>query len=241
MAARSIATSRFHASSSPETEVGSSPHTAFGRRSLAPSRYHAEFDELEHLGSGGFGEVVKARNKLDGKIYAVKKIRLRSGDTDARIFREVTTLSRLNHRYIVRYYATWLEDIDGDGEGDTDSATESDSSISRSRSFGDASFGRPGDELDMSFSNSRSRSKTSTSFPYVVFGNEDDDGGSPGEDDFEEDEDDEEEDASPVIPRTAAVESRQPRQVLYISMVRRCQCSRERAHDSCRSSWRRRP
>jgi eukaryotic translation initiation factor 2-alpha kinase 4 len=39
------------------------------------SRYAADFTELGRLGKGGFGEVVKARNKLDGSVYAVKKIK----------------------------------------------------------------------------------------------------------------------------------------------------------------------
>ncbi|KAI9829616.1 MAG: hypothetical protein M1826_005506 [Phylliscum demangeonii] len=38
------------------------------------SRYSNEFHELGRLGKGGFGEVFKARNKLDGQLYAVKKI-----------------------------------------------------------------------------------------------------------------------------------------------------------------------
>ena len=43
---------------------------------------------------------------------AVKKIRLRTSQSDQKIFREVDTLSRLNHRYIVRYYTTWIETSD---------------------------------------------------------------------------------------------------------------------------------
>ena len=39
------------------------------------SRYAHDFTEIGRLGRGGFGEVVKARNKLDGGVYAVKKIR----------------------------------------------------------------------------------------------------------------------------------------------------------------------
>ncbi|CDO76045.1 hypothetical protein BN946_scf184959.g3 [Trametes cinnabarina] len=72
------------------------------------SRWKEDWEELEILGRGGFGEVVKARNKIDNRIYAVKRIRLRNIQND-KIFREVNALSRLNHRFIVRYYTTWVE------------------------------------------------------------------------------------------------------------------------------------
>ncbi len=32
------------------------------------------FEEIEELGSGGFGNVYKSWNLLDNKIYAIKKI-----------------------------------------------------------------------------------------------------------------------------------------------------------------------
>lgn len=38
-----------------------------------PSRYRQDFEEVEFLGKGGFGEVVKARNKLDGRPYAISE------------------------------------------------------------------------------------------------------------------------------------------------------------------------
>lgn len=68
-------------------------------------------------GRGAFGSVVKARNKIDNRIYAVKKIKLRASQfqSDSRIFREVNALSRLNHRFIVRYYTTWVEVADDTG------------------------------------------------------------------------------------------------------------------------------
>ena len=41
--------------------------------------------------------------------HLVKKIRLRTMQSDTKIFREVNALSRLSHRNIVRYYTTWVE------------------------------------------------------------------------------------------------------------------------------------
>ena len=75
------------------------------------SRYKTDFEELEQLGKGGFGSVVKVRNKLDGRAYAIKKIQLDPKDhnLNQKMLREVTLLSRLNHQYVVRYYQAWME------------------------------------------------------------------------------------------------------------------------------------
>ncbi|KAM5570160.1 eIF-2-alpha kinase GCN2 [Rosa sericea] len=79
--------------------------------SLPSSRYLNDFEELQSLGHGGFGHVVLCKNKLDGRQYAVKKIRLKdkSLPLDDRILREVATLSRLQHQHVVRYYQAWFE------------------------------------------------------------------------------------------------------------------------------------
>ncbi|KAF8880897.1 hypothetical protein CPB84DRAFT_1817292 [Gymnopilus junonius] len=78
-------------------------------RAKHASRWKEDWEELELLGKGAFGSVVKARNKIDNRIYAVKKIRLKSMQSNDKIFREVNALSRLSHRNIVRYYTTWVE------------------------------------------------------------------------------------------------------------------------------------
>ncbi|KAI0354133.1 Serine/threonine-protein kinase [Trametes cingulata] len=86
------------------------------------SRWKEDWEELEILGRGGYGEVVKARNKIDNRIYAVKRIKLRNVQND-KIFREVNALSRLNHRFIVRYYTTWVEtteDVTSNANSDAD-------------------------------------------------------------------------------------------------------------------------
>lgn len=40
------------------------------------SRFKTDFDSLGALGKGGFGQVVRAQNRLDGVIYAVKIIKV---------------------------------------------------------------------------------------------------------------------------------------------------------------------
>ena len=68
------------------------------------SRYRMDFEELGELGRGGFGQVLKVRNRMDGMLYAVKIIKLEADDDDLnrKIRREVLTVSRLYHRHIVR-------------------------------------------------------------------------------------------------------------------------------------------
>ena len=58
------------------------------------------------LGRGAYGLAVAVINRLDGRQYAVKKIRLQRQVPSeySRITREVATLSRLQHTNIVRYF-----------------------------------------------------------------------------------------------------------------------------------------
>jgi len=51
--------------------------------------------------------VFKAKNGLDGCIYAIKKVPIK--DKGSKIMREVSALSRLTHKHIVRYYQSWIE------------------------------------------------------------------------------------------------------------------------------------
>ena len=82
------------------------------------SRLKREFEFVEKLGSGGFGDVCKYRNKLDQQLYAIKRIKLTTSLTDSRdnkdakIKREIHLLSGLDHENIVRYYNCWVEDFD---------------------------------------------------------------------------------------------------------------------------------
>uniref|UniRef100_A0A3Q3VKN1 Eukaryotic translation initiation factor 2-alpha kinase 2 n=1 Tax=Mola mola TaxID=94237 RepID=A0A3Q3VKN1_MOLML len=76
-----------------------------------------KFDPLECLGSGGFGSVYKARQRLLQKLYAVKIVTCQE-----KCLREVGTLSDLQHPNIVRYYNSWMEDSAYEGDTSADSS-----------------------------------------------------------------------------------------------------------------------
>ncbi|KAI9184383.1 eukaryotic translation initiation factor 2-alpha kinase [Blastocladiella emersonii ATCC 22665] len=121
------------------------------------SRYRTDFEELEYIGRGGFGQVVKARNRLDGRVYAIKTVPLsRDSNDNRKLLREVRTLSRLNSSRCVRYYQAWVEDSQGkwvedsDGElgGASASATESETESSSSGSDEDGDGSAATDSLN---------------------------------------------------------------------------------------------
>lgn len=57
-------------------------------------------------------------------LHLVKKIKLRGTESD-KIFREVNALSRLNHRFVVRYYTTWVETSEPTSTAASDSEQDS--------------------------------------------------------------------------------------------------------------------
>ena len=75
------------------------------------SRIQNEFEVLKWLGNGAFGDVLKVKNKLDGCVYAIKRIKLnpKNKQLNRKITREVKLLSRLHHENVVRYYNSWIE------------------------------------------------------------------------------------------------------------------------------------
>jgi eukaryotic translation initiation factor 2-alpha kinase 4 len=75
------------------------------------SRLHVEFDVINFIGKGAYGDVLKVRNKLDNRQYALKRIPLYANTKQLykKMTREVELLSRLNHENVVRYFNSWME------------------------------------------------------------------------------------------------------------------------------------
>ncbi|ETV98254.1 PEK protein kinase [Aphanomyces invadans] len=112
-----------NAPTAPTTSLSSLPTTTTEEFSkilpyICRGRFANEFEELSTLGKGGFGQVMLAENRLDGRKYAVKRVGLslrnQTKTTLEKFLREVKILARLDHTYIVRYYQAWLEELGED-------------------------------------------------------------------------------------------------------------------------------
>ncbi|KAF5019705.1 hypothetical protein F66182_8274 [Fusarium sp. NRRL 66182] len=186
------------------------------------SRYTEDFVEEGRLGKGGFGEVVKARKKLDGQIYAIKKITQRSHASLTEILKEVRLLSQLSHPAVVRYYNTWVEEIPDQTDTEDDTSTDC---LTEENTQDTGSAG-----IDIQFATSTGGLDFISSNANVDYGYEDSDS-----DDSDSDEDDIEDDdysdsdvavnrvLSPDKERNAifqrrAQHHRSYRTILYISM-----------------------
>ncbi|CRG94641.1 eukaryotic initiation factor 2alpha kinase 1, putative [Plasmodium gallinaceum] len=88
------------------------------------SRYYRDFIEEKILGCGGFGYVMKVKNKRFNITYALKKITLNNykkgnymntnfdineNENNSYIMEEAIMIAKLQHENIVRYYDAWVE------------------------------------------------------------------------------------------------------------------------------------
>lgn len=172
------------------------------------SRYASDFEEIAVLGKGAYGQVVKARNTLDSRYYAIKKIR-HTEEKLSTILSEVMLLSSLNHQYVVRYYAAWLEeDAVYDEEAIESEDEESESEIQSG--LDELSITR--NRTTQSMDNSNWDFISGSGYPEIVFEESSnskktpvdgplDEVSSSGEEDFE-DESDEESEKRAIVPQS---------------------------------------
>jgi serine/threonine protein kinase len=66
------------------------------------------YQKIEKIGEGTYGVVYKARDRNNGKIVALKKIRLENEEegVPSTAIREISVLKELRHENIVEYHIT---------------------------------------------------------------------------------------------------------------------------------------
>lgn len=146
--------------------------TVHPRRDSVPkplnySRYLNDFVEIGKLGRGGYGEVVKARHKLENRAYAIKKIKQNSATALASVLSEIVLLGMLNHPNVVRYFTAWTEADESHRPLSALSSLSSQSSLSLT----------DGDPYGLFTKGSGGLDFISADHPEIVFGYSDDEEG----------------------------------------------------------------
>lgn len=169
----------------PKNDIRRLSHSSSGRRSfnigsrfsltntVSKSRYATDFEEIAILGKGAYGQVVKARNTLDSRYYAIKKIR-HTEEKLSSILSEVMLLASLNHQYVVRYYAAWLEEdlmdenVIESSDEDSDESSNSSDDETNENLFNTSSlmYSKTAD-----FDNSNWDFISNSGYPNIVFAN----------------------------------------------------------------------
>lgn len=108
-------------------------------------------------------------------LLLVKKVRLKTVGSDTKIFREVNALSRLSHRFIVRYFTTWVETSDdpataASDDSETESGTEDGMTSVPSSSERYLPTNGGGLSIDFDDLSGRHSLSSKSSFPSIHFG-----------------------------------------------------------------------
>ncbi|XP_008067325.1 interferon-induced, double-stranded RNA-activated protein kinase isoform X2 [Carlito syrichta] len=103
-------------------------------RYTVEERFSNDFEEIKPIGLGGFGHVFRAKHRIDGKTYVIKRVKY----SNEKVKREVKALAQLSHVNIVQYNGCW-EGFDYDPES-SDYNTKSsncftENSMNKSRSM----------------------------------------------------------------------------------------------------------
>jgi len=90
-----------------------SPSHLRNNGSFENGRLLKNFKDFRMIGAGGFGSVFVAKHHIDSYNYAIKVIQLRYEENEDLsvnpVVKEVQTMTRLNHKNVVRYYTSWFE------------------------------------------------------------------------------------------------------------------------------------
>ena len=77
------------------------------------SRLDKDFKNLEKIGEGGFGIVLKGIHRLDKGVCAIKIIKLSNINDRDNIINEATTMTSITSKHIVQYKTCWIDNVLG--------------------------------------------------------------------------------------------------------------------------------
>lgn len=90
-------------SSSSVSDLKNSQRKVKGNEFTVDKRFLKDFLEITQIGSGGYGNVFKAKHRIDGKTYVIKRVEY----DNKKVEHEVKALAKLDHPNIVRYCFCW--------------------------------------------------------------------------------------------------------------------------------------
>ena len=102
------------------------------------TRLDTDFENLEKIGEGGYGLVLKGTHRIDKYIYAIKIINISDFKNLAEIdeiVNEANKMSMIKDKYIVNYNICWYEDNLGSAEKFYEKKEEDEDSKSKSSSL----------------------------------------------------------------------------------------------------------
>ena len=88
----------------------------FKKESKSKSRLDKDFKNLEKIGQGGFGIVLKGIHRLDKGVYAIKVIKLSDIKNVDEVLNEAINMLNVKSKYIVQYKTCWVENTLGSAE-----------------------------------------------------------------------------------------------------------------------------
>ena len=119
-----------HKETNENTNPKNSNELKNSRKEKKQSRLDTDFEDLEKIGEGGFGVVLKGRHKIDKDIYAIKIIDITNNKESDEIITEAKKMKSISGQYIVNYAISWFDDNLGSAEKFFEDKKEENSQVS---------------------------------------------------------------------------------------------------------------